>query len=67
MTEGPRWGKINEDETLEQTFLDADQLTGKGVGELIRQLAEKARKDGFTGFEWHADQQPSETPSKLPK
>ena len=45
---------INEDPELERIFLAADQMTGKGIEELIKALSVRVNRTGNVFFEWHA-------------
>lgn len=51
MGEGPKWGEVDA-----ELYEGADQMTGKGVRALVKQMAERVQGGEATGFEWHADQ-----------
>jgi hypothetical protein len=67
MNEGPKWGKINEDEALWQAFENADQVTGEGLGSLLTEMQRSMRESGgeITGFEWHQGQGESQQETEV--
>jgi hypothetical protein len=57
MSEVPIWRKMSDDKDVEEAFVNADQATGNGVGDLIKTMIKNMEGNtGVTGFEWQREQ-----------
>jgi len=66
MTHIPGWIETKVDPELDEAYVEADQDTGDGLANLLKQMIRIGEQTGSHAFIWQKDPDPKEDPAPKP-